>query len=373
MSAQNPCEGKSEPSQALVLAGEGNEFALRTALHLWATATTDAESHCRRDLLRAKQQAAADFFSHCGKLPGEVSPSDVDAWRKALEGRGFKPATVYARFSRLSSFYEWAMRDPQLAGLVEKNPVRLARPKAPKAYQTESARSLDDEQVSSLLRVVGEKAASGDVVGKRDYALLLLFVTTGMRRQEVIGLRGSDVEPRREDLLLRCRVKGGDYVARAVAEPAVREALFDYLRSCERTHALASERPLWTRHDRAGRPGAPLTSHAFAKNLKKYARDAGIGKIHVHQTRHTFARIVSEEAGSLLETQEALGHRNLATTRAYVQRIAVKRDHYGRRIAARLQIPTATPNVTATPDVVRGDDVKMSVEHGGDGGGKRVS
>jgi integrase len=337
MSAEEPPEGKSEPSHALVLAGEGKEFALRTALHLWATATTDAESHCRRDLLRAKQQAAADFFSHCGKLPGEVRPGDVEAWRKSLEERDFKPATVYTRLSRLSSFYEWAMRDPQLAGLIEKNPVRLARPKAPKAYQTESVKSLDDEQVSGLLAQVRERA-SDDVVGKRDYALLLLFVTTGMRRQEVIGLRGSDVELRKEDLVIRSRVKGGDYVARSVEEPLVREALLDYLRSCERLNALSSERPLWTRHDRAGRPGAPLTSHAFAKNLKRYARDAGIGKIHIHQTRHTFARVVSEETGSLTETQEALGHKNLATTRAYVQRIAVRRDKHSRRITERLKM-----------------------------------
>lgn len=199
------------------------------------------------------------------------------------------------------------MRDPQLAGLVEKNPVRLARPKAPKAYQTESVKSLDDEQISKLLAWVRERAASGDVVGKRDYTLLLLFVMTGMRRQEVIGLCGSDLELRKDDLVIRCRVKGGDYVARSIEEPLVREALLDYLRSCDRSNALASECPLWTRHDRAGRPGAPLTSHAFAKNLKRYARDAGIGKIHIHQTRHTFARVVSEEMGSLTETQEALG------------------------------------------------------------------
>jgi site-specific recombinase XerD len=93
------------------------------------------------------------------------------------------------------------------------------------------------------------------------------------------------------------------------------------------------ERNLWTRHDRAGRAGAPLTSHAFAKNLKHYAREAGIEKIHIHQTRHTFARLVSEETGSLAETQEALGHKNLATTRAYVQRIAVRRDKHSEKIA----------------------------------------
>jgi integrase len=199
-------------------------------------------------------------------------------------------------------------------------------------------KSLDDEQVSKLLTEVKGRASAGDVVGKRDYALLLLFVTTGMRRQEIIGLRGSDLELRKDDLVIRCRVKGGDYVARSVAEPMLRDALLDYLRSCDRLNSLSTERPLWTRHDRAGQPGAPLTSHAFAKNLKRYAVEAGIGKIHVHQTRHTFARMVSEETGSLVETQEALGHQNLQTTRAYVHRVAIRRDKHSRRIVERLKV-----------------------------------
>ena len=137
---------------------------------------------------------------------------------------------------------------------------------------------------------------------------------------------------------MRCRVKGGDYVGRAINETLVREALIDYLKSCDRMNALGSNRPLWTRHDKAGRPGAPLSSHSFDKNLKRYARDAGIEKIHIHQTRHTFARIISEETGSIVETQDALGHKSLSTTRVYIGRIAVKRDKHSRQITARLKI-----------------------------------
>ena len=62
--------------------------------------------------------------------------------------------------------------------------------------------------------------------------------------------------------------------------PIVRAALLDYLEASGRHDVLNSERPLWTRHDRAGKPGAPLTSHAFVLNLKRYARQAGIGSIH---------------------------------------------------------------------------------------------
>lgn len=338
MSTDEAGQARDERAQALIPAGQRLDLALLNAIHLWAAATTDAESACRQDLLRSKQQAVSSFFAHCGKHPSEVTALDVQAWRDALEGKGFKPATVYARVSRLSSFYSWLMRDPALGPHVKSNPADFARPKAPKAYQTESSKALDDGQLGALVRTVREKAAAGDVVGKRDYALLLLFITTGMRRQEVIGLRGSDLELREEDLVVRCRVKGGDYVGRAVNDPLVREALFDYLKSCHRMNVLGSERPLWTRHDRAGRAGAPLSSHSFAKNLKGYARAAGVGEIHVHQTRHTFARIISEETGSIVETQDALGHKNLATTRVYVGRIAVKGDKHSRQVTARLKL-----------------------------------
>lgn len=342
MSTEETRQTQGEQSQALIPAGQTVDLALLNAIHLWAAATTDAESACCEDLLRSKRRAVSSFFAHCGKHPGEVTALDVKSWRDALEGKGFKPATVYARISRLSSFYAWVMRDLAVGQFITSNPAQNARPKCPKPYQTESSKALDDDQISALVRVVMQKAAAGDVIGKRDYALLLMFITTGMRRQEVIGLRGSDLELRKDDLIVRCRVKGGDYVGRAVNEPLVREALFDYLKSCDRMNAFESDRPLWTRHDRAGRPGAPLSSHSFSKNLKGYARVAGIEKIHIHQTRHTFARIISEETGSIVETQDALGHKNLATTRIYIGRIAVKRDKHSRQVTARLKIKDDT-------------------------------
>jgi site-specific recombinase XerD len=338
MSTEEAGQTQGEQPQTLIPAGQTVDLALLNAIHLWAAATTDAESACCEDLLRSKRQAVSSFFAHAGKHPGEVTALDVKSWRDALEGKGFKPATVYARISRLSSFYAWVMRDPALGQFITSNPAQNARPKCPKPYQTESSKALDDEQISALVRVVMQRAATGDMVGKRDYALLLMFITTGMRRQEVIGLRGSDLELRKDDLVVRCRVKGGDYVGRAVNEPLVREALFDYFKSCDRMNVFGSDRPLWTRHDRAGRAGAPLSSHSFSKNLKGYARAAGIEKIHIHQTRHTFARIISEETGSIVETQDALGHKNLATTRVYIGRIAVKRDKHSQQITARLKI-----------------------------------
>ncbi len=61
----------------------------------------------------------------------------------------------------------------------------------------------------------------------------------------------------------------------------------------------------------------------FARSIP-YAKAAGVESVHLHQTRHTYARMVAEDTGSFLETQEDLDHENAAMTRVYVQRISVK-------------------------------------------------
>jgi integrase len=191
--------------------------------------------------------------------------------------------------------------------------------------------------MNRLLEVVKARADAGAVVAKRDYALLLFFFLTGLRRNEVISLRGKDLSEKDDKLVIRYRRKGGKFVGREVDDPSVLEALLDYLAQAQRKNVLGSERPLWTRHDRAGKPGSALSSRSFVENLKLYAREAGIEHIHVHQTRHTYARIVAEETGSFSDTQEALDHENVATTRVYVQRITVKADKHSSKVAKRMR------------------------------------
>jgi site-specific recombinase XerD len=324
---------EKELKTALVLTQTDLQVALRGAVSLWASATT-SESERRADLLRDKQRIVLSFFQHTNKLPSEVEPSDVQEWLRDLEEKGISAGTAYQHACLLSSFYSWAMKDPEVRQHVRRNPARLARPKAPKAYQTESVKALSDEDVGALVGAARRRAQAGDVVGKRDYALLLLYLATGLRRQEAIGLRGKDVHMG-DTLVLEYRAKGGDYRSREVREPQVKQALLDYLTASGRLHVLKTDAPLWTRHDRAGKPGEVLTSHCFVKNLKKYARESGVEGFHLHRTRHTFARIVSELTGDITATQNALDHQNRSTTRVYVQRIAVKRDPYSEEISKR--------------------------------------
>jgi integrase len=325
----------SSPSEAL--AAPDSAAALRNATAIWAERNTRPETLARAEKVKDKVSAVASFFDFSGKNPGEVTPEDVSRWRSAMEARGLKPATVYARVSRVSAFYRWLMSDPQLSQFIHANPAAQARPRYPRPYQSESTKALSDDEMNVLLEVVRALAGAGSVVGKRDYALLLFYFLTGLRRSEIIGLRGKDLEFKEGALVIKYRRKGGKFTAREVSDASAFEALNSYLEAAGRANVLGTNRPLWTRHDRAGVPGAPLTSRAFVENLKAYAREAGLSHIHLHQTRHTYARIVAEETGSFIEAQEALDHENQATTRVYVQRITVKKDRHGSKVADRMR------------------------------------
>ncbi len=320
---------------ALIAGSEAQNAALRSAIDLWAKAKTSESAFRHEDLVRKKREVVESFFSFIGKSPGEVDELDVQRWLEHLREK-LKPATVYARISFLSSFYRWAMRDPAVGTQIRANPVLLARPKAPRAYQTDSTKAWTDQELQTIVAAV-EKRAAQDLIGKRDLALLRMYMATGRRREEIISLRGRDVRLTDDGLEVGGRMKGGRYRTMKVEDPEVKTALLDYLGNAKRLHVLKTDAPLWTRHDHPKFAGEALTSYSFVKNLKRYARGAGVGEVHLHQTRHTFARIVQETTGSFNETQEALDHANLATTRVYVQRIAVKADKHSRKIGERMK------------------------------------
>src|SRR5918911_1448368 len=117
----------SDPENALVLADDRQQAALRNAIALWASATT-RDGQRRADLLRDKQRTVVAFFKFIRKHPADVQPTDVQAWIAFIEERNTRPATIYQRVCLLSSFYAWAMKDPDLGTYIRTNPARLARP-----------------------------------------------------------------------------------------------------------------------------------------------------------------------------------------------------------------------------------------------------
>src|SRR4051812_28661947 len=98
------------PAEAL--AAPDPKAALQNAVILWAEQNTRPETLARAEKLKDKVSAVTTFFDFAGRHPEEVTPDDVARWRAEMERRGLKPATVYARVSRVSAFYRWLMADP---------------------------------------------------------------------------------------------------------------------------------------------------------------------------------------------------------------------------------------------------------------------
>ncbi|HKX27656.1 MAG TPA: tyrosine-type recombinase/integrase [Blastocatellia bacterium] len=315
------------------------ESALRNAVELWARSTTRSSSPRSRDIHRDKQNAVRSFFAGAGKEPAQIVPGDVTAWVDEMKRRKLAETTIYTRISHLSSFFKWMMKDRLLGHHLRSNPVESAFPKAPKPYQTRVPKSLGAKQVESLLKTVNAKARTGDLTSLRDYALLMLFLTTGMRRSEVLGLKGRDIRLVKGKILIRSRIKGGDDSDREVDNPKAFAALRNYLQRGRRLTLLGTDEPLWIRHDREDHPPRPLSGWSFVQHLKAYAKEAGIGDLHLHQLRHTFAGMVATHSGSMSEAQEALGHRHLSTTSHYVRSLEVKKDRFSRYVIEAFELP----------------------------------
>ncbi|HEY1016672.1 MAG TPA: site-specific integrase [Herpetosiphonaceae bacterium] len=331
-------------------------------LAMWAEQRTDALTPRRDDLIRDKLTVLRSFLECVNTHPGLVDEQDVQRWLRELAGERLAKATIYAWASRVSSFYQWALRQPALAQLIKRNPVILARPKAPQPYTSLRTKALADGELDRLLGFLAAGAAAGDALMKRDYALVLFYLLSGMRRQEIIRLRWQDIAVQDDDsIILTSLVKGGRFRTRQLAEPILWHSLLDYLLASARLEQMQDESPLWTRHDRAapdpqdparhqrsrakhaGLPDQPLTSHAFDKRLKAHALAAGCGPIRIHQFRHTYARLIGELAENYTEVQDALGHRDPRTTKVYLERIQVQRDRFSAAVARRLKLPEAPP------------------------------
>jgi len=298
------------------------------AVAVWAKSRTDTDTPRHADLLRDKCNMVMSFFDHAEKHPAEATPLDVQEWIDHLEERGLSSGTVYGYASRLSSWYKWASADERLGAVVNGNPVILARPKAPKAYS--NIQALTDEEAQSLLDAVPRDTPTG----KRDYAMLLFHLFTGHRRAEVARLAWGDLK-HNGTLTVTFRVKGGDYESEEVALICW-NALQDYLSAAGRLEGMTPATPLWVGHGYNNKGEEPLSSHALVKNFKRYAMNAGLGDIHLHQLRHTGAAWVADDTGDLTKVQTFLGHKNLATTRVYVKNVTVKKDTHSAGIAKRL-------------------------------------
>jgi integrase/recombinase XerD len=149
------------------------------------------------------------------------------------------------------------------------------------------------------------------VAGLRLRALILAYLLTGRRRQEVLRLRWRDLDL--EGSFYRYRGKGGKERQRVLPGP-VRAAIEAYGRASGAVR----------RSDDAVFPGRwrdqPVDGGYVAEQLNQAAGVAGVPlERPFHTLRHTYSRALRQVGASLEEVQAQLDHSNLATTSTYLR------------------------------------------------------
>ena len=76
---------------------------------------------------------------------------------------------------------------------------------------------------------------------------------------------------------------------------------------------------LTSREDKLPWRMAPLTRHAVNYLIAAAGEKAGLGHVHPHMLRHSFASHLLQSSGDLRAVQELLGHANITTTQVYTK------------------------------------------------------
>jgi site-specific recombinase XerD len=196
------------------------------------------------------------------------------------------------------------LRYLHLAGLIE-SPLVWAVPSVADLRDRTLPRGLEPGAVKKLLATCDRRR----LVGRRDFAILLLLSRLGLRAGEVAGLRLDDVDWRRGELLVRG--KGGRHDVLPLPVD-VGEAVVSYLRRRPRCKC----RELFLR---VTAPRQGLNRSTIGWVVRAACDRAGLARCGAHRLRHTAATEMLRQGASLGEIGQVLRHREQKTTAIYAK------------------------------------------------------
>ena len=247
-----------------------------------------------------------NFCSWCDDTMGgrtpllDVATADVRRYCHALRQQGRSTSTVNRRLQAVRKFYDFAMQ----AGLSPHNPAREVERVTDRSGAM--PRVLTADEVNQLLQAID---GSNESLVRRDRAMVLLLLDTGIKVSELVALEMQDVELDvgsgyvwvGQDLESggRCLALGPEACAA--------------LRNCLRLRAPAPGVDCVF----VSRLGQALSARTVQRLVSGYAQAAGLGGVSAQTLRYTFAHDALEER-DLADVARLLGLRDVAGVRRYL-------------------------------------------------------
>lgn len=232
---------------------------------------------------------------------------------------------IARKLASLKTFYNYYFKKE----LIVTNPAALVS--APKLHDKTIIR-LDIDEVARLLdnvesgeQLTGKQLAYHEKTKVRDLALLTLFLGTGIRVSECVGLNIDDIDLKNNGIkIIR---KGGNEVIVYFGDEVL-EALLPYLEERKQIEAL----PGHTNALFLSMQRKRMSVRSVENLVKKYAKTVTTMKnITPHKLRSTYGTNLYNETGDIYLVADVLGHKDVNTTKKHYASLEDSR----RRMAAK--------------------------------------
>ncbi|MGE4487427.1 MAG: tyrosine-type recombinase/integrase [Synergistaceae bacterium] len=288
--------------------GQTTELVAQTItedLYSRYTAYLDASPKTVQSYTRAVRQ-----FARWLSLNGITQPQreDVLAYREWLK-EDHKPTTVQSYIIAVRLFFQWTAQ----AGLY---PNIAEHIKGAKLNREHKKDYLTSKQVKAVLSDIDRNTAQG----KRNYAVLALMITGGLRTVEISRANIEDLSTAGDSSVLYVQGKGRSERTEYVKlMPEVEDAIREYLKT---RGTVGGKDPLFTSMSNNSK-GKRITERSVSQIAKDSMVEAGYNsdRLTAHSTRHTAVTLALLGGQSLEEVQQFARHANITTTQIYAHNL----------------------------------------------------
>lgn len=240
------------------------------------------------------------FLEERGKGFSGFSREDIVDFMDGMRGRGMAVTSICRMLSSIRALSRYLV----LRGVRDEDPAENLS--TPRRWHT-LPKALSQDQVQGLMKARGRQGG----LSLRDYAMLELLYSSGLRVSELITLKVSDINFEAGYL----RVIGKGSKERVVpTHPRALETVRRYMNEL---------RPLLLKRRQSDylfvtARGRHMSRQRFWQTLKSFGRTAGVD-ITPHMIRHSFATHMLEGGADLRSLQKMLGHSDISTTQVYTK------------------------------------------------------
>jgi integrase/recombinase XerD len=255
-------------------------------------------------LYKATLRALEKYVSEIGLLELQALSPVILSGFVTEKSNGLSKTSIKNRCGMLRVFLRYLHREHIIARDLS------STVDAPRIYRLSSIpRAISWDEVRRMLEGVDRRTP----VGKRDYAILLLLVTYGLRGREIAALTVDDIDWRRERL--RVPERKADHSTVYPLSPIVGEAILDYL---QHGRPQTAERFIFFR---TLAPVRPMTFSGVSGRASHYLHKAGIqvSRPGSHTLRHTCVQRLVDADFSLKAIGDYIGHQSPASTQIYAK------------------------------------------------------